>query len=216
MSDTLNRTGWRFDARNGMTTRNPRPELPSSVGVTEALDLPVDELRRALATHEAGHVLVMLHSGIPFKHVFIRNDLGLVPDPDQVGSGGAVVISPCSTPLRTGLMMLAAGERAQDRWLRETGRWTTRRGWLTELGAINDRREIYRAVDEAFGRDVTFGTSDDPCRDLAALHDHTDALLDTLWGHVARLAEALDRRGRLTGGQAAEAAGFSPKAGWQR
>ncbi|MFJ6774084.1 hypothetical protein ACIQOV_24560 [Kitasatospora sp. NPDC091257] len=214
MNSTMNRTSWRFDARNGMTMRNPRPELPSGAGVTEALDLPVDELRRAFATHEAGHVLVLLHSGIPFEAVFIRDDLSLVPD--RAGSGGAVVLGPCSAPLRTGLTMLAAGERAQDRWLRETGRWTTRRGWVTELSAINDRREIYRAVYEASGRNVTFGASDDPCRDLAALHDHTDALLDTLWDRVTRLAEALDRRGRLTCGQAAAAAGLFPKAGWQQ
>ncbi|MFJ6382989.1 hypothetical protein ACIQI7_23675 [Kitasatospora sp. NPDC092039] len=214
MSNILNRASWCFDVRNGMTMRNPRPELPSGVGVTEALDLPVDELRRAFAAHEAGHVLVLLHFGIPFEAVFIRDDLGLVPD--RAGSGGAVVLGPCSAPLRTGLTMLAAGERAQDRWLRESGRWTTRRGWLTELGAVNDRREIYRVVDEGSGRDVTFGASDDPCRDLAALHDHTDALLDTLWDRVTALAEALDQCGRLTCGQAAEAVGFSPKAGWQR
>ncbi|MGW7580300.1 hypothetical protein ACWGKU_19235 [Kitasatospora sp. NPDC054768] len=214
MNNILNRADWRLDLRNGMTTRNARPELPSGVGVTEALDLPVDELRRALATHEAGHVLVLLHFGIPFEAVFIRDDLGLIPD--RVGSGGAVVLGPWSAPLLTGLTMLASDERAQDRRLRETGRWNTRRGWVTELGAINDRREIYRAVDEASGRYVTFGTSDDPCRDLAALHDHTDALLDTLWEQVTRLAETLDRCGRLTAGQAAEAAGFSPTAGWQR
>ncbi|MET8544119.1 hypothetical protein ABZW03_26235 [Kitasatospora sp. NPDC004799] len=215
MNDTLNRTGWHFDARNGMTTRNPRPALPSGVTVTAALSLPTDELRQTLAAHEAGHVAVLLHFGIPFQSVYIRDDLGLVPD--RAGNGGAVVLgSSWSGPLYSALVMLAAGERAQDRWLRENGRWNTARGWLTELGAIGDRREIYRAVDEVTGRDVTFGAGDDPCRDLAALHDHTDALLDLLWERVGRVADALNGHGQLTGEQAAEAAGVSLKAGWRR
>ncbi|WP_369183777.1 hypothetical protein [Streptomyces sp. Y1] len=217
---TERRTDWHFDVRSGMTTRNPMPELPPGVSVTGALDLPVDELRRALATHEAGHAVVLLHFGAPFERVYIRDDLGVAPD--HAGSGGAVVLGTTwSTPLLDGLTMLAAGERAQDRWLRENGRWNAKRGWVTELAAIGDRRDIYEAVQDAFDEDVTFNTGDDPCRDLAALHNHTDALLNALWGQVGRIADALTRHGALTEAQAAEAAGFTtdgqkPKRWWGR
>ncbi|MGA5818832.1 hypothetical protein ACPC54_13365 [Kitasatospora sp. NPDC094028] len=207
MSGILNSTGWHYDAQTGLTTRNLRPTLRPGMTVSEALDLPEDELRRAIAMHEAGHATVMLHFGLPFKSVAIRDDLGL--DPDRPGNAGEVACESWSAPLCDGLAMLAAGERAQDRWLRESGRWSVARGWLTELGAIGDRREVYRAVREAFGVGVTFNTGDDPCRDLSALHDHADALLNTLWGQVGRLADVLDRRGRLTEAQAAEAAGFA-------
>ncbi|WP_369183652.1 hypothetical protein [Streptomyces sp. Y1] len=209
---TERRTDWHFDAWSGMTTRNPKPELPPGTSVTGALDLPVGELRRALATHEAGHVAAMLYFGAPFERVYIRDDLGVAPD--HPGSGGAVVFGTTwSAPLRDGLIMLAAGERAQDRWLRENGRWNAQRGWVTELAAIGDRRDIYEAVQDAFDEDVTFAAGDDPCRDLAALHDHTDTLLFMLWEQVGRIADALARHGALTRAQASHVAGFGAKGG---
>ncbi|MFJ7908221.1 hypothetical protein [Kitasatospora sp. NPDC096204] len=214
MSDTLSSTGWHFDAETGLTTRNAKPTTTAATPLFEVLALPDDLLRQAISVHEAGHVAVMLHLGIPFKGVAMRDDLRAALNGGNTAE--VDVTNGFSVPLAGGLVMFAVGERAQDRWLRETGRWTATRGWAAEAGALGDRREIYRAVREAFGKDLTFGASDDPCRDLAALHDHTDALLDTLWDRVMALAEALDRRGRLTAGQAAEAAGLSPKAVWQR
>ncbi|MFE4514199.1 hypothetical protein ACFRMQ_08400 [Kitasatospora sp. NPDC056783] len=214
MNDILNGTGWHFDAETGLTTRNPKPTVTGPTPLFEVLALPDDLLRQAVAAHEAGHVAAMLHFGIPFKSVAIRDDLCAAPN----GGNVAEVDVTCgfSVPLYTGLVAFAAGERAQDRWLREAGLWTSVRGWAAEAGALGDRREIYRAVDEAFGRDVTFGASDDPCRDMSALHDHTDALLDTLWDQATALADALSRRGRLTEQQAAEVTGLSPRAGWRR
>lgn len=215
MNDTLTGIGWHFDAVTGLTTRNPVVTVDGPTPLHEVLALPDDQLRRAIAVHEAGHVAAMLHFGLPFESVAISDDLG--KDQSRPGNAGEVTVSRSfSAPLYDALAMLAAGERAQDRWLREAGLWTATRGWAAEAGALGDRHKILGAVYENFGAGITYGTGDDPCRDLAALHDHTDALLDTLWGRVTALAEALDRRGRLSWEQAADAAGFSPKAGWRR
>jgi hypothetical protein len=39
------------------------------------------------------------------------------------------------------ILALAAAERAQDRWLRETGRWTPELAWVTERLSVHDRDE---------------------------------------------------------------------------
>ncbi|MFF2118230.1 hypothetical protein ACFVXH_12975 [Kitasatospora sp. NPDC058184] len=215
MNDTLTGTGWHFDADTGLTTRNPTVMVDGPTPLYEVLALPDDLLRRAIAVHEAGHVAVMLYFELPFERVAISDDLG--KDQSRPGGAGEVTISrDFSAPLYDALVMLAAGERAQDRWLHEADLWTGTRGWAAEAGALGDRGEISRIVHEEFGEEVTYGTGDDPCRDLAALHDRTDALLDLLWSGVAALADALTQHGQLNWEQAAAAARFSLERGWQR
>ncbi|MGW3183845.1 hypothetical protein ACWDD9_31710 [Kitasatospora sp. NPDC001119] len=215
MNDTLTGTGWHFDADTGLTTRNPTVMVDGPTPLYEVLALPDDLLRRAIAVHEAGHVAVALYFGLPFESVWVSDDLG--KDPSRPGGAGGVTVSRSfSAPLYDALVMLAAGERAEDRWLREAGLWTGTRGWAAEAGALGDRDRINEAVYENFGEEVTYGTGGDPCRDLAALHDRTDALLDLLWSRVAALADALTQRGQLNWEQAAAAARFSPERGWQR
>ncbi|MEW1911540.1 hypothetical protein AB0442_24355 [Kitasatospora sp. NPDC085895] len=194
--------GWHYDEESGMFTRHPVPDLPGETTLCQVLSLPDAELRRGIAVHEAGHAVVLLALGIPIETIAIGS-------PDDDVDGFVRVAGTHRAALDDLLVMCAAGERAQDRWLREAGLWSPTRAWAVELLARHDRDRAADAVRITYDTELTFGTGDDPTRDLAALHRYTDHALDRLWPRVLNVAEALDRLGSLTELQAAEAA-FTP------
>ncbi|MFJ9693432.1 hypothetical protein [Kitasatospora sp. NPDC101183] len=197
-------TGWHFEYNTGIRTRHPLPDVARPTTRYRILGLDDDQLRRDIAVHEAGHATLLLFWGIPFEFVEIAADLG-----KGSGSGGRVAISG-TAPFEHVIVELAAGERAEDRWMREVGLWSPQRAFAVEIGACGDRRAIDTAVRTVHGTGLTYGTSTDWTRDLAALHQRADEAVDAVWDRVLTLAEALERNGRLTHEQAAEAAGFTP------
>lgn len=209
------RSTWHVDVQSGSITRYPKPSIAFPTTAYRILNLPEPLLREQIAVHEAGHAALALHLGIRFTSVSVADDLGHGPDtPSASGSvecTGDLTAPPCDV-----MLFAAAGERAADRWLRDTELWTPARAWVVEILADADRAVIDDVVRLLHPGGLTCGVSDDPSRDLAAIHDQADALLDRLWEQVGRVADALNERGRLTEEQAAEAAGLSPKAGWRR
>ncbi|MFG2903677.1 hypothetical protein ACGF13_01225 [Kitasatospora sp. NPDC048286] len=204
---------WRRDPAFGAVTRHPMPVVAFPTTTYRILDLPEALLREEIAVHEAGHAVLAFHLGMRFTVVSVADDLGHGQD---THSGRIEVPGVIAAPPYDVMLFAAAGERAADRWLREAGLWTPARAWVVEILAEGDREAIAEYARRVHPDGLTYGVSDDPSRDLAALHDQADALLDTLWDRVTALTAALTQRGRLTEEQAAEAAGFSPKAGWQR
>ncbi|MFJ9693670.1 hypothetical protein [Kitasatospora sp. NPDC101183] len=195
--------GWHHDWDTGLTSRNPVPEIYEDTDSERLMGLPEGQLRMGTAVHEAAHAVVMLHFGLPFVEVGVGNMGG---GPNQAG---AVIRESGTVQANHYLYTLAAGERAQDRWLRLANLWTPTRGWVVESGAFGDRREIARVVKQVTGADLTFGVTDTPDTDLAALHAVADEILTFLWGRVTALAEALHHHGRLTEAEAAAAAGLA-------
>ena len=104
---------WRENS-DGVWTWYPQPE-----GVRYVTDLLADGMLRPFgAFHEAGHAVVALAQGIGVDGVH------LLPAEENVFH---TVVSGGISRDSGYLTMLAAGERASDRWLRETGAWTPER-----------------------------------------------------------------------------------------
>jgi hypothetical protein len=92
----------------------------------------------------------------------------------------------------------AAGERADDRWLREEGLWTPRRAVCTEVGAQGDRQTLL-----AFSPHVGFGDKEVHYR---AIHDLADEVIEEYWVQITTLAAVLVERIRLDGNEIASLA----------
>ncbi|MFF2074619.1 hypothetical protein ACFVXG_07670 [Kitasatospora sp. NPDC058162] len=205
MTTTLN-TAWHVNYEFGLTTRQPKPLLDRPTTAYRILDLPDPLLRKAVAIHEAGHAVLALHLGTRLTSVSVADNLGR----EEGTAAGRTSYEPGQiTPMRNVLLVSAAGERAQDRWLREKGLWSPERAWVVEILAAQDRSVIDQCVRPARPGGLTYGVSCDPTADLAALHDHVDMWLHGLWEQVTALADALNQRGTLTGAQAAAVTGLA-------
>ncbi|MFF8786859.1 hypothetical protein [Streptomyces sp. NPDC015125] len=147
------------------------------------LGLSEQESRSSCAAHELGHAVLWLTRGV---HVV---GLGI-----GVGRGGRAECGPPAPQQRLDwAIAVAAGERAQDRWLRETGLWTEDRAAFAELGATSDRAQIFAADPTprpAFG---------DGGPDYAELHTLADHALDEHWDAILIAMPALLREGWMTG-----------------
>ncbi|MCD9144363.1 hypothetical protein [Streptomyces albireticuli] len=188
-------------------TRYPEPRAwAEGVGLYECLGFEDAVLRRAIAVHEAGHAVLCMAFGIPVVEICVREDLGKTS-----GEGGAAWV-------RTGdywdvsymryAAMCAAGERAQDRWMRETGLWTPQRAWAVERTAGSDRDVLAQALRTVCGTELRFGASR-PGVQYGTVQAVADSALSHLWDRLLCLAEALDDRGHLSGHAAARDAGLS-------
>lgn len=94
------------------------------------------------------------------------------------------------------VLATAAGERANDRWLREQSLWTPLAALITEVCADGDRDEITAAHPY-----IGFGAS--AALDYGVLHTAADQLLDTYWPQITAVAEALADRQHMTGDEIA-------------
>ncbi|GGR05498.1 hypothetical protein [Kitasatospora griseola] len=178
-------------------SRHPEPASWCCHGHVPGLDPAA--YRRAVSVHEAGHTVIAFHVGMHVKGVEIvecTRDVGCGP---RLELGGAVDPGPYELADSEAVKQLVAGERAEQRWLREMGLWTQDRGWAAEMGALQDR-------DAAIPRLRTFTGSDD-LRILlgwyATFGDQAEEVLDRHWPAVLAVAEALDEAGELTGDQVA-------------
>ncbi|MFD7235070.1 hypothetical protein ACFWAT_07140 [Streptomyces syringium] len=193
-------TAWHLNSDRALFTRHPEPKAwVTGASLYDCLDFPDATLRRSIAVHEAGHAVLCMAFGIPVAEIRIRDDLGRTP-----GEGGAAWV-------KTGLnwrvsymryvAMCAAGERAQDRWMREMGLWTPQRAWAAERGAGDDRDQVGEAL-RTCGMDLHFGANR-PGVQYSTIQAVADSALSHLWDRLLRLAEAIDNHGHLTGREAA-------------
>lgn len=98
------------------------------------------------------------------------------------------------------LVACAAGERAQDRWLREAGLWTPTRAVAIEVLARSDR-------DSALHREPRLGFGDAEI-DYGLLHDEADAIIDRHWEGLRTAVPVLMTSGRMTGDELAAYVGL--------
>lgn len=169
------------------------------------LNLDDVQLRRSIAVHEAGHAVLDLAYGIPVEEAQITEELGKGP-----GDGPAAWVKTCgewSVPYMRYAAMCAAGERAQDRWMREQSLWSPERAWCAERTATQDRDQAVEALKHC-DMPVRFAHPTGPGVHYRAIQDVADAALDHLWPRVLRVAEALDDAGHLTGAHIAHHAGM--------
>lgn len=184
-------------------TRHPEPVSAASATYYEVADLRDADLRRSIAVHEAGHAVLGFAFGIPVAAICVREDLG------RAGEGPSAWVQwgkSWDVPWRRYITMCAAGERAEDRRLREEGLWTPERAWVAERTAESDRQCVVDALRADCGMTLSYG--DDPVGDIdyGTVTAAADAALHHLWDRVLSLAAALDQWGCLTGRQAAQAA----------
>lgn len=165
------------------------------------LGLEPTDLVQHDAHHEAGHAVLALLQGIPITRVtMIATD----------EHAAHVQFADWSGPWWSFAVVMAAGERAGERWLREAGLATPERLWNAERHCTSDRRQVVETAPEP--HEVVFGQLDVPegreALDYARLHDAADVLLTGFWPQVSSLAAALVEHRELTGQQVADISGL--------
>jgi hypothetical protein len=194
------RTAWVTAGRTGIWTRHPWPAFgpDGTIDPLAVLDLPAPAERRLQAVHEAGHAVLALRGGIPVRHAQLTPG-GTGPE----GTNGHINAGPFNVDWLDYALMLAAGERASDRWLRLEGLYTPARGWVAEVTAQMDREALEESA-AALSSPVTvvYGRGTDLAADrvdYADVCDDVDGCLTepTVWRRVLAVASALDARGFL-------------------
>jgi hypothetical protein len=177
-------------------TRNPVPDRfrVGDVTASELMALPEEHRLAVTAAHELGHALLFLAGGLRVDRVSVVGD---------GRTNGHAMVLPTGVPDEARLMAVgtAAGERAEDRWLREAGLWTPDRAAVTELSAHGDRAYL---LEHTHPR-PRFGTGD---LDFSVLHDMADEALDRVWGRLTAVLPVLVRERVMPGEQLAECAGL--------
>lgn len=147
------------------------------------------------AIHEAGHAVIALDGGAHLHHATIGDD------PNNPTVGG--ITYACGMADSNGHLFArfsAAGERAIERWLHESGLWTPKRAVAAEVGARGDRMAFLKV-----NPDVGFG---DKHIDYSVVHDLADHALSTHWAAVTAVADVLHKTRHLTGAAIADIAGL--------
>lgn len=178
-------------------TRNPPPRAWSRDGasVADMLNLTDADLRRCVAYHEAGHVVVGHRAGIPIMSATISAD----SDGGQTDVGDVRV----AVGLDLWAAFLAAGEVALTRWLQRVGLLTPARAWAVEMGAIEDRRNLEEAVGGAT-TPMLVGYGSNASDHVISYADVCEAARRRMWmrwHEVEAVAEQLYRSGSLDGDQ---------------
>ncbi|MBV7674105.1 hypothetical protein STHAL_32175 [Streptomyces halstedii] len=186
-------------------TRHPSPVARETTTTRNLMQFTTQQHQRSAAIHEAAHTVLFLEAGAPVRSVLIRV---LRSDADTSGDPlGTTDIGHYSDRLEPFLTALAGGERAEDRWMRETGLWNPVRAWASERHALHDRDYARQLVRKYLKHDMTCGITDQGWTDYLALHTAADRALDRVWETVLTLADALLERHHLTGEEAARIAG---------
>lgn len=179
---------------DGVWTWYPEPD-----GVTHIYDpLDADLLRQMGAIHEAGHVVASLRAGLGVDGVHLGSS--------AEGHMFHAVHSGSITRWDGYMAMLAAGERAADRWLRETGQWTPERAWSVERGARSDRA---RAIEFAADTDRTFDFLAHPWDGWTLVCSWADGGLGAHWNRVMAVANTLLEEGSLDAAAVAQVTGLA-------
>lgn len=161
---------------------------------SETLGLTGEQSRASTAVHELGHAMVWLASGLHVQYLGV----GIGPG----GQAACTAVTKTPQELMARVTGAVAGERAQDRWLRETGLWTTDLAVMAELGAAHDRAYVFACDPEPR---PGFGDGD---VDYSVLHDLADEALDAIWDKITTALPILTRVGRMTGDELADHVGM--------
>jgi hypothetical protein len=184
------KSAWTQNA-DGVWTWHPQPG-----GVTHIYG-PLGDLAREMGVfHEAGHAVAALSAGLGVD--------GIQTTPGQPESLFETGITGSSN-WKGFAACYAAGERAANRWLRETGQWTPERAWSVERGALDDRAE---AVELAAELGVPFDVPAHPRGGWTQVCSWADARLNAHWNSVTAVAEVLLAEGSLDAAAVARVAGL--------
>lgn len=192
-------TIWNRDVRLADGTvyplRNRLTEGPASGEISDrTLGLTPEQCRTSTAVHELGHAVMWLAGGLHVHHLGVG-----------IGPGGQAVCGPVTQTPEERLhrvLGVVAGERAQDRWLRETGLWTPSLAAMAELGAAHDRAYVFACDPEPR---PGFGDGD---VDYSVLHTMADEALDGIWDKVMTALPVLVQRSWMTGDDLADCVGL--------
>lgn len=183
-------------------TRMPPPEYDwESIDAVSAYTPEEQALNTAV--HEAGHAVVYMAAGHPITEIELHE-----PGDRRFGGRAHVSYGPMTGPWLDWVVTAAAGECAEVRWMRETGRWSVERAWASERLAWADRRQVDEAYQKVHGRRVTFKGDHDDWGDFAWVMDRADEALARVWDRVLTLAHHLTKHRKLTGAEAARVAGI--------
>ncbi|MET7552141.1 hypothetical protein ABZS95_43030 [Streptomyces sp. NPDC005479] len=160
--------------------------------------------RKAICIHEAGHTVVALVSGMRVKSVSVSESEGNIGCGLRAEFEGTTTPDAYELPRSSMIKIWGAGERAEQRWLRENGLWTEDRGWAAEMGALGDRQQAIPELEAWLGT-TNEGTV---LMSYAELGDQVEHVLDRNWEAVRTIASALDAAGELTGDEAATLSGI--------
>ena len=196
---------WYDDATvNGLRypTRNEVPEwADDSDDLLQALTDEQRDLMRAV--HEAGHAVAALAAGGYVHHAWISTTSKLRAADDRL-TGGLQVggrAEVCGIPGgRDFVTVMAAGERAEDRWLHDTGLWTPDVAAGVEYGAYTDRREVLN-LNPGLGFEGGHN-------DFLIVHELADQFVAEHWDSVLAVANVLAIRLHLTGEEITDLAGL--------
>ncbi|MFF4531531.1 hypothetical protein ACFY1P_19960 [Streptomyces sp. NPDC001407] len=187
---------------DGVYTRHAQPPGHPLRGALD-LGLTAEEVTRYDAHHEAGHAVLGLLKGMPVRRATLEpNDL----------HSAHVEFGPWSGPWWSYAIMMAAGDRAGDRWLREADLWTAQRAWIAERGCDSDRRKVAETVPEPsvviFGALPAGAQPQQGVAHYQALQDEADFWLDMYWPRVQRLAGAMIEHCELSAHRISELTGI--------
>ncbi|WP_171115519.1 MULTISPECIES: hypothetical protein [unclassified Streptomyces] len=172
--------GTPYPTRNRLEDESLHGEInPQALGLSEA------DSRAIAAVHELGHAVVWMAGGFHVASLGVGDDFR-----------GHAEVACASREATTAMFVgLVAGERAVDRWLRETALWTPSLAAMAELTAAHDRAAVFEMAPQPR---PTFG--DGPV-DYSVLHDLADQALDTQWDRIMTALPALIQSGWMTGDQ---------------
>ncbi|MEU1663594.1 hypothetical protein ABZ547_08260 [Streptomyces sparsogenes] len=155
----------------------------------QTLGMTAGQGNYAHCVHEAAHAVTALVGGGHVCHARVN-----IPcRPGRLGAGDAVFGGLHDA---REVAAIAAGERAENRWLQEAGLWTPRRAIAVEINASTDRRACT-------SRHPHFGFGDTK-RDYLTAHDAADRIIDRHWAEINTVAAELLKRHTLTGDQIAD------------
>ncbi|OLZ72546.1 hypothetical protein AVW11_03910 [Streptomyces amritsarensis] len=185
--------GWHPNIDGRGITRHIEPDRWTDTWTVEGLT--EQQKLRSTATHEAAHAVLMSLARVPVLSITVctYSDLKYC----DAGSMGAVDIGPYDTDLLQLCHALAAGERAEECLLRESGLWSVDRAWTVERHASSDRHEIATVIRKHSSQILTYGQSED-WNDLATIHRNTDATIARHWAPIRELADELVVHRQLT------------------
>lgn len=156
-----------------------------------------------IAVHESAHAVAALASGA-YVHYSKISSMDALWDAVSESADGAVPggdTQACNLANALDfIVLMGAGERAEDRWLREQGLWTPARAVGVELGAYGDRRQV-RSLNPHLG-------FEGGPNDYLVVHEFADRFVSEHWSAITTVARALAERLHLTGDEISRMTGL--------
>lgn len=162
-------------------------------GTEACLGLTPDEMHYIRAIHEAAHAVTAIAGGGHLHYAEIETH-------DSASDHGGVTEACGLDDGNLFAVFSGAGERANDRWLREVGLWTPRLAVAVESGARGDRAKFLQVNPH-----VGFGDRE---VDYRAVHDLADQAIDRHWAAINTVADVIVTHIRLEGDAIADLAGI--------